>query len=252
MKHLLETNTHQDKLFEHFSGRVKFHGEKFGKTLVVMLFTNRSGSNLLGDYLVNSGNFSGFEEVLNWDFAIRAAQASNIQSFNNLLKGYYAHKTKEGQTFGVKASIGQLAMLVKWGYLDAFDEVRVIHIERDDIVSQAVSFSIASQTGSWISGMTPKAEPVFRYDEILGFLERIVQENAQGRIGVKALDLPVMRASYEDLVANPAAVVQRVHDWFGFPFDASTVQTSMTKQASGTNEEFATLFREKFLKSLRS
>ena len=250
MQYLTQPSEHQGKIHDHFNGDVGWRGEQFQDTLVILLFTNRSGSNLLGDYLVEAGGFSGMAEHLNWDFVTSTATKLGINSFNDYLRGLCLHNSRDGRIYGVKASVGQMLMLARWGYFAAFKEVRVLHIEREDTVGQAVSFSIANQTDAWKSGAEAKATPEYRHSEVRHYLTQITEENGDGRIATAALGLPVHRVIYEHLVSEPETVVRDTYAWFGLPVEGLSVRTSMKKQAGPLNEAFKAKFIEQFVKDM--
>ena len=63
---LAEQGPHESKIRALFPDAFAWQGPEplFSKPLYVLAFTNRSGSNLLADYLLQTGRFRGFGEAL--------------------------------------------------------------------------------------------------------------------------------------------------------------------------------------------
>jgi trehalose 2-sulfotransferase len=241
---LSQPDLHETRLRQHFGDQVRFlPGERIGDRLAILLFTNRSGSNLLADYLVKTGRFSGLTELLNWEDATAIATRHGITRFPDLLRNIYLHNTADGRLFGVKASANQLLTLHRWGALAAFDSVRIIRITRRDLIAQAVSLSIARQTGQWTADLPAQAPAAFRPDDILTEADTIAEQLRLQDIILATLDLPVLDVTYEDLTAAPAATLSRVMHHFGLPDDLPPPQTGLAPQADSRNADFIARIR---------
>src|SRR5215217_6934176 len=102
---MLSTGLHAQTIAEHFDGRVAFEpGDRpIGDTLAIVLFSNRSGSNLLAEYLRSAGGFRGLSEVLNHDTVRRVSADRGHESFGQYLRALHDANDRPGSVFGVKA-----------------------------------------------------------------------------------------------------------------------------------------------------
>ena len=58
---------------------------------------------------------------------------------------------------------------------DAFGPLRLVHLRRDDVVGQAVSWARAEQTGYWQDGDTSLAQPRFDLDQTADLVRTITE-----------------------------------------------------------------------------
>jgi LPS sulfotransferase NodH len=241
---------HEKEIFEYFSGNVRFPGTKplFERPLVVLLFSNRSGSNLLAEHLKRSGRFIGFEEIFNFDFLKMVCSDNNIFNFCSYFEGIVLDNKSDDAFFGVKASADQFAMLFRWGTLGMFSSVHLINIERDDFVEQAVSMSIAHQTQSWTSESTSVRVPEFIFDDIEVRFGTFVAELAARRAIIQTTQMPSLTVRYDDLVKRPEITVQECCSFLGtLPKGVFTPNTILQKQSGPLNIEFTQRFRTEAL-----
>ena len=59
--------------------------------------------------------------------------------------------------------------------VDTFGPLRVVHLRREEVVGQAVSWARAEQTGYWQDGDRPTAEP--RFDP--GLIDDLARTSAE-------------------------------------------------------------------------
>lgn len=233
--------SHENRIREHFDDRVIFTGTGpiFERPLLVLAFTNRSGSNLLADYLRQTKGTSGLGEYLNAETAVNIAGKEGLDSFPKYIQHLAENVARQGQ-FGVKASLEQLGFLRKWRILDMFDSVSVVHIHRDDILSQAVSHWIARETGQWTSLQQAETETVhFDADRILGIVGDISRSDAAIREMCALNGLCYVSASYEDLCFDPKVAVDRIAGWTGIDSSAwQPQQPRISRQANALNTAF--------------
>ncbi|MEM6477425.1 MAG: Stf0 family sulfotransferase [Pseudomonadota bacterium] len=242
--------------------------------LLLIAFTNRSGSSLFGELLVQSGAFGGGGEFLNAPALAEMRHETGAQSLPEHIATLARESTAPGQAFALKASWEQLAMVARWRLAAMFPAVHVIHVFRDDTVAQAVSFSIALQTGHWrtgqekgpvvAQGMTegmaqgmaqeagrdtappapspapPAPRAQYRESELLGILETQAADNARIRAVTAACGWRRMLVCYEALIADPAHHVQQSQLFCGLaPRPFAPRPTEHRRQAGPLNAEFA-------------
>lgn len=220
---------------------VAFQGSEpvFDYPLVLLGFSNRSGSTLLGEYLRQSKMVHGLGEFCNHDFVRNQTLKAGLETFPDLIQ-----KLEKGRgarpLFGMKVSWDQLAMLLRWNIPAMFTGVRLVHIARLDILGRAVSMSIANQTGQWTSTQEGKdIEPVLNMPEIDMLIQQQLQGDALLRLVAGAFGLPYYWLTYEGILKNPTLEIRPVLEFFGTPHPEWEPQTpKLQKQAGAVNDSF--------------
>ena len=183
---------------------------RFSKPLYILAFTNRSGSNLLADYLRQTGKFRGFGEGLNGDEVERSLARRPVDSFPDYIT-LLAGPLNEPGFWGIKASWDQIIMLHRANIPAMFMGVRIIHSVRQDLLGQAVSHWIAHQTKQWTSahkesGISPK----FDGDRIEQILMNNLRSNCHIDLVSQALGILRHVVVYEHLQENPEQEIKRL------------------------------------------
>lgn len=245
---LTRPGLHEGKILNQLGkDRVSFTGSapEFKGRLILLAFTNRSGSTLLGEYMRQTGMIHGLGEFSNHDFVIRQMEKAQLNSFPDLIR-HLNKGRKPHQIFGIKASWDQITMLVRWNIPAMFEEVRVVHISRRDILAQAISYAIASQTKQWTSTQkTNGSEPVFDANALDLIMAEQQSQDARIRLVCQLFDIPNYAMTYEGLCANPTGHMRAVLTFCGVPrpkWEAVTPQ--LKKQAGLVNERFRDAYLE--------
>lgn len=213
---LSEPGPHEPRISAMFGGQMAPDpGRRLDCRLTVMAFTNRCGSNLLADYLVQTGRFGGFGESLNAPVAQSFQDREGVRSLPDYLAALAeTHGCGGNRDLGVKASADQLAMLIRHGIPRMFAGFRVVHVCRQDLVGQAVSFMIANQTNRWTSRQAARERSPddIAMDVVLieQMMRAIQQQHNRIAAILSSLGIPGPSLSYEELTAAPALTVRRV------------------------------------------
>lgn len=153
--------------------------------LCAIASTPRSGSSLLGRLLLANGvgvpneyfNHSPHIAFLarRWDL-INGKQELDIDEYMQTLFKY--RTTKQG-VFTVKAHWDQFYLFLKNGVLNRYlFAARFVMIRRRDLLGQAISYEIASQTGQWASNWVGVKEVVYSKDSIHKKIQYIINQYA--------------------------------------------------------------------------
>lgn len=246
---LSRTGIHEKTLRGFFNGNVQYDGPAiFDHPLYCLGFCNRSGSNLLAGYLRATPFFSGFYEQLNFDAVQNRSGEWGISSFPEFIKEATVRLGKGKFAHGFKASADQLMMLQRFGIPNMYaGGLRIIHITRQDLIGQAISYQIASQTLKWTS--TQKTE--IRADVEVQFDARQVtnmvdgaQSSANGiAIFAEIFGYPRLSVSYEDLVRNPQRILDQIAGFAGREGEDWPVKPpQIERQSSALNDQFRQLY----------
>jgi LPS sulfotransferase NodH len=242
-----DTGMHQQEIEAVFDGKLCWEGSGpvIPHPLVVIAFTNRSGSNHLAELMRSTGRVAGLGEALNADTVARRCEAWGVETF----PGYFTELAERHRVpFGVKASWDQLLMLLRCRIPEMHEGgLRVVHIRRRDVVGQAISREIAWQTGKWTS-LTPvetQVTPRYDADRITRQVAAVVREDALFPMIFEAFGLAVTEVTYEALVRQPAETLRHVMQEIGQPCPEWTPsETRLAKQADATNDAFRAAYRE--------
>lgn len=208
--------------------------------------TPRCGSHYLGHLLRNTGVLGSPLEYFSrgriTDWQARLGTATRKELFSQLLR----RRTSPSGWFGVKAHWPQFEHVMSDPMLlDLFRLERFVQLVRSDRLAQAVSLVIAQQTSAWISFHALKRQPVYDTPAIAAALAGIDHQLSCWQAFFLSRGIEPLVLDYDDLVADPAACVQRVRDRCGLPATAASRPVSLLpqRQASAVNREWADRFR---------
>lgn len=102
----------------------------------------------------------------------------------------------------------------------AFGRTRFVHLYRDDVLAQAVSWHRAEQTNIWhrtdqAASKQPQQEPSFDFDEIRKLAQTIEEHHSAWRAWFASAGIQPHTVRYEDLDADPVGVADEILDFLG-------------------------------------
>lgn len=232
---------HEKKISDLFNGNMAYQGKAIFKSkLYILAFTNRSGSNLLADYMRQTGFFYGLNEALNWDEVELRAEREKVSSFPDYIISQVSNENKNSH-WGVKASWDQMIMLARFGVTDMFSSVKVIHSVRTDLVGQAVSLWIAHQTGKWTSNhRSSDMAPEYDRKPIDKIIKQISNANCNIDCISRALKWQRAAVIYENLTNDPELVINRIGKFVSADFSKWRADIpKISKQRDQLNADFS-------------
>ena len=223
------------------------------KPVCIMLFTNRSGSSLVSEHMRSTPHFTGFGEPLNLKWIIDRCEREQLTSFADFLRWETSrlYRHKPGALLGMKASYWQAMMLMRSGAIPAlFNDVRWVVIQRDDLLSQAVSFAIADQTKQWHSFDRSEAvEPVYDYRDIKRRLLGLSHSYLAINMFCSVFNIQPYRISYDQFSRDPVAGTRAFAAYLGV--DEVTIDTAALQMERQRNR-FSAEFRQQFIEDYQS
>ncbi|MBT4522022.1 MAG: hypothetical protein HOC23_18640 [Halieaceae bacterium] len=216
-------------------------------------FSNRSGSTFLTEIMHQVGfSIPPRAEIFNSDWVIPSCKKNDIPSFTRYFLRIISGWNKNQQV-GFKIGARQLFWLTRTGLLSHFRSVKVIHSKRQDRISQAISFYIATQTGQWHSNMEKKDDmgPIpYSRDDILRCLYTIHDGQQLVDYYTDIHNTPTISVDYEDTLADPGREISRLASFLGSPeladvsIDLEAV--NIKQQRNEDNERLLNCFRQEF------
>jgi LPS sulfotransferase NodH len=212
----------------------------------LMATTPRCGSHFLGHALWQTGCFGVPLEYLNrrnlprWHARFRAPTVTGV------FRALRRCRTSPTGWFGIKSHWSQYAPFADHRLFDVLGGVqRIVHVVRRDRLAQAISLTLAQQTGQWISGAPQTGAAVFDHAAIARNAAAIAAQNRAWRACLAAWPgSPVLRLAYEDMAADPAGSFGRVAAFLDPDIPVQPRAAARTeRQATGLAQDWAARFR---------
>lgn len=133
----------------------------------------------------------------------------------------------------------------------AFRDTLFIHLTRGDKLEQAISLVKATQTGLWhrapdgteLERLSEPREPVYNGDEIARHRAEFIRLDENWTSWFREENLSPLRVTYDELAADPAAVLARILDELGLDREiAHGIPAPVAKLADATNRAWAERF----------
>jgi trehalose 2-sulfotransferase len=196
--------------------------------------TPRTGSTLLCSLLAGTGvagrpeSYFRQPDLSEWAARFGVPVASDgTFDYRDYVAGVVRHGTSPNGVFGARLMWGMVELAVQavnpspsrgsdlQVLDDAFGPLVLVHLRRQDIVGQAVSWARAEQTGYWQQGDSAEAAPRFDPDQIDGLVRTIREHNAAWQAWFSRQGAQPYVVTYEDLVADPGGTVLGILDRLG-------------------------------------
>jgi LPS sulfotransferase NodH len=233
--------THEQQLSPEFDCEPAEH-----TSTLVIASTGRSGSHMLGRTLRQTGVFGFPLEYLHRDNFRQWGRITGQTRPLEILRAIIRRRTSPNGVFGIKLHYSQL---VGFGdtatLLGTLVNPFFVHLTRGDVVAQAVSYSIAVQTGQWASEQQPRS-PDATYNAALinRCLREILADNAGWQHFLAASGFDWMPLQFEVVSADPVASILRISELSGVELpQVVPIELATRKQGGSLNAEWAERFR---------
>jgi len=176
----------------------------------------RTGSTLLSESLLNYDVVVA--ESLLHVHVVKACHKQGGMVLGAYCERYLRRNARNG-IFGTKGWPPLLAPLTLSGEFPAYlEEWKFVHLTRVDVLKQAISRVIASETLTWKSRKVASkivTDEDFDADKISKMVEETVLENQRWSEFFELFSIEPLRITYEELAADPTGVVASVADYLG-------------------------------------
>jgi LPS sulfotransferase NodH len=128
----------------------------------------------------------------------------------------------------------------------AFGRTSFVHLQRDDVLAQAVSWLRAEQTNIWYAGAAGGNEraPLFDATGIGELVQTIDEHNAAWRAWFASVGVSPHRVRYEDLDADPVGVTGAILDFLELDLPAGReIRQRHQRQADRLTVEWLRRYR---------
>ena len=163
----------------------------------------------------------------------RLVQIETADSQAAWIESFYLRRRFRVRACGFKAKLKDVRDREEFRGLLEKNDVKVIHMQRQDLLRRAISTINARQLqkkyGVWnrTKGMPGLESFSVDFDELDTVLEFVEESAAELGVFVNSLDLKIMVVQYENLLANPESELGRIQDFIDV--DARLLQADTEK-----------------------
>lgn len=212
----------------------------------------RSGSTVLTRILTSTGvlgrptEYFNPETMRNWrgapDYPSEPeAQLGEILRLGATPNGVYGLKVFSAEFDAVKAT--------RWP--ERLPDLSFIHLERHDLLGQAISHVRALQTWQWVSFRPAQAEPVYDPAAINRELVGLVRANTRWRYFLASNGLPVLNLVYEEVMRFPQETVEAVARLVGVS-ETPRIDWDQAKDLEIQRDDLTEAWRARFIAETRN
>ncbi len=200
-----------------------FAGLSCEKPAVMIAMTPRTGSTHLCAALAQTEGVAPPAEIFNpRNWVVQAEMARRgVVLFADYVRSFNADS---GPCFFFKTSWQDFSPFAA-GYRQIFPNLRVVYLDRKDVIAQAVSLYRAAESGTWHvpRGDTPAKEEAtldhLNLAHISTWLETIEAEKRGWKRFFAAEGMTPMRLFYEDFATDVTKAVAAIADFLGLPLN---------------------------------
>jgi trehalose 2-sulfotransferase len=153
--------------------------------------------------------------------------------------------TRNG-VYGLKVFANQFDLARKSRWAEHLPNLRFVHIERLNVLEQAISLVRARQTLAFERGQAAQGEPVYNQRNIASTLERIALNQARWSCWFARNGIAPLRLTYEGIASHPRSAVDLIAEQVGIEVPPP-IEPAMEIQ----RDRLSDAWRERFLAESR-
>ncbi|MBC2776034.1 Stf0 family sulfotransferase [Parasphingopyxis marina] len=227
----------------------EFSGARFEeRKKIVICMTPRSGSSYLSSVLSENGLGKVQEHFRVVKGALEAlCEKRKLETVEQWVAERIANLSTGG-IYGFKADWPQFVPIYYLGGYDYFfRDAAFVYLTRNDVMAQAISRYISTETGYFHSVQADLAHTVEKdieldFDKLQGHLDRIVDMQGDWERFFAHEGISPLRISYEEIDADAGAVVRKIGSYAGLqlPEDLK-LETDYRKVSTERNDRIRTM-----------
>lgn len=221
--------------------------------ILIIASTGRCGSHMLGHALFETKKFGFPLEYLN---PANLAQWKRLLEINNtqqVIREIQKRRTSPNGVFAIKVHYPHIKALGGFdNFIKCFPNAYYVLLSRKNVLKQAVSLSLASQTGVWISGQKPTNDnPIYNFEHIDNCLRETILNNASWRYSLAATGRSYIEMDFDHVRSNLAHSINAIADFIDIALSEKDIPaTQVTKrQSNSLNADWEAKFLEDVDKS---
>lgn len=209
--------------------------------------TPRSGSTYLCDLLRTTGQLGNPHEYFSAWMMQRLGRPNRYGSIAEHLELVRTHGCTPNGIFAAKIFRYNMELLSPAAVMTAMGHPPILFLERMDLLGQAISFARSAVTRAFraddVDAKTPTYDPIV----IRGYLEMLIRDNAAWRLWFARQGIAPLHVVYEDLVADPQIVIDRITRQLGVTESVTIDPAALRLRVQ--RDELNAQWRERFLAS---
>lgn len=239
--HLYEEQFSEDRDYPRVDKPTKF---------LIIASTGRCGSHMLGHALHQTRRFGFPLEYANPSNLAEWKRRLGIDDFAGVIAEIQKRRTSPNGLFGIKIHYSHIKQFGGFDQLDSyFPNAHYILLSRKDVLRQAVSLSIASQTGVWMSGQKAVNDnPVYDGKHIDHCLRQTILENASWRYVLAGSGRNYMEIDFDSVRKQLSQSIEKIARFVNVAVDPADIPTQQVtkRQSVDINAEWAEKFCAEF------
>lgn len=222
------------------------------KTLVIAS-TGRSGSHMLGHALHETKQFGFPLEYLNPANLKEWKSRLHLSETNLTIEEIKNKRTSPNGVFSIKVHYPQIKQLGNFEkFLDIFQDSYYVLLSRKDVLRQAISMSIAKQTGVWIAGQKPvNNNPEYDFIDIDRQLRQVILQTSSWRYALAANGCNYIELDFNTVRWNLAESILKIAKFMDVEIKESDIPKEQLtkKQSNSVNKIWESRFISDFEKN---
>jgi len=220
--------------------------------VLLILSTQRSGSTLLADLIRQSRWCLPHEYFQPYQYLPILADRwgcieNGLLDKQVYLDNLFRFRTSPSGWLGINLHGVHLQTFARFGDFSRNLKMHYVHLQRKDLIAQAVSYEIASQTGKWSSLFEGSGEAKYNFKSIRKRLRFIEEQNAAICAYLADCGQSHHTIYYEDLIGEPEATVRGLAN---ADIEVPRLQfDAMRKQADKVNQDWIERFSSEYSSS---
>jgi len=231
---------------DQFSEKHNFPEQDAPSKTIIISSTGRCGSHMLGHVLYQTGQFGFPLEYANNLNLNEWKKRLGVDDFKHVMHQLQRIRTSPNGVFGIKIHYPHIRQFGGIdGLMNFFPNAYYILLSRKNVLAQAVSLSIAKQTGVWISGLTPiNDKPKYDFKHINECLRETIINNAKWRYILAANGCNYIEMDFDHIRNNLEKSVTHIANFVGIKLTSDSVakERITKKQSNELNEEWVSRF----------
>lgn len=218
------------------------------KTLIIAS-TPRCGSHMLGHSLYETKKFGFPLEYVQHANLIEWKKILNTKNINKTIEALQNIRTSQNGVFSVKLHYGHLDQFESFkSALKLFPDPYFVLLTRHNALRQAISYSIAAQTGVWIDGQESNGNQLeYNFENINNKLNIVLKHNTAWRYLLVTHNCNFIEIDFDHAKENIQATIKNIADFMNVQLDINDLnfrEPPTKQQKSNINDEWF----DKFLK----
>jgi trehalose 2-sulfotransferase len=226
--------------FDQFKPVYDLKCDSASRSYYAVCATPRSGSHFLGHLMYSTGAMGYPLEYLHPIHIPRWSELAGSADITRVFEYIKSRRTSPNGCFGLKT---YLTAIQDYPFDALFPACRLILIDRDDLLDQAISLVRARQTNQWISMHERKGEPRYDFQAIDDAITELLTQKASWLRFFAVSGREYLKVTYESLVADPAGTIGSIADYLLLPPVRINWETVLPRKQSDDESE---IWRRRF------